>query len=163
MPARLTDDAAATAVSEAVSRLFLDKFGKGPMHIETFVQGDVMTTVMRDVFTTAERSLIDGGRADSVLTTRMLWQNATRDMFKEAVSVAAGRQVLSVVSGFELDQEMSTRRWQLKSSCSPRPRSRQTSAALSSAGRRGDSAWASGARSWCGPAGPPGGSAVAAR
>lgn len=106
MPARLTDDAAATAVSEAVSRLFLDKFGKGPMHIETFVQGDVMTTVMRDVFTTAERSLIDGGRADSVLN--MLWQNATRDMFKEAVSVAAGRQVLSVVSGFELDQEMAT-------------------------------------------------------
>ena len=36
-----TDAATAIAVSEAVSRLYLDKFGKGPVHAETFVNGDV--------------------------------------------------------------------------------------------------------------------------
>ena len=108
MVAPSTDDVMATAVSEAVSRLFLEKFGKGPLHVETFVHGDVVTTLMRDVFTIAERSLIQAGRADSVLTTRMLWQRATSEMFKDAVSAAAGRQVLSTISGFELDQEMAT-------------------------------------------------------
>ncbi len=52
--------------------------------------------------------MIEGGRADSVLTTRVLSHQSTSEMFKQAVSEAAGRQVLSVVSGFELDQELAT-------------------------------------------------------
>ncbi len=108
MLASTIDDVTAAAVSEAVSRLFLDKFGKGPIDVETFATGDVMTTVMRDVFTPAERSMIEAGRADSVLTTRMLWQQSTSEMFKQAVSEATGRQVLTVISGFELEQEMAT-------------------------------------------------------
>ena len=44
-------DETTAAVSEAVSRLFLDKFGKGPVHAETYVNGDVAVTLMRDVFT----------------------------------------------------------------------------------------------------------------
>ena len=98
----------AVAVSDAVSRLFLDRFGKGPMQIETFVHGEVMTTLMRDVFTTAERSMVAAGRGDSVVSTRMQWQFATREMFKEAVTAAAGREVLFVVSGFDVEEEMAT-------------------------------------------------------
>lgn len=98
----------ATAVSEVVARLFLDKFGRGPMHVETFINGDVLTTLMRDVFTPAERSMIAAGKSDSVLSTRMLWQQATSSSFKDAVSEATGRQVLSVISGFELDEELAT-------------------------------------------------------
>lgn len=96
------------AVSDAVARLFLEKFGKGPMHVETSVRGDVVVTVMRDVFTVAERAMIEGGQHDSVLSTRMLWQHATSEMFKTEVGRATGREVLSVVSGFELDQELAT-------------------------------------------------------
>ena len=108
MSALPTDQATAAAVSDAVSRLFLDKFGKGPLRVETFVNGDVATTVMHDVFTTAERFLIRDGKGDSVLTTRMLWQQATTETFKRVVSEAAGREVLTVVSGFELDTEVGT-------------------------------------------------------
>lgn len=108
MSAAPTDAATAAAVSEAVSRLFLDKLGKGPVHAETFVNGDVVLTLMRDVFTVAERSLIADGREDSVLTTRMLWQHATEDMFKDAVGEATGRLVLTVVSGYELNDETAT-------------------------------------------------------
>ena len=72
------------------------------------MNGDVLTTVMHDVLTPAEHAMIDAGKADSVLTTRMLWQRTTAEMFKQGVSEAAGRKVLSVVSGFELDQELAT-------------------------------------------------------
>lgn len=97
------EDAVEAAISQAVVRLYLDKFGKAPVHAETRVHGDVATTVMRDVFTGAERAPIGGGRADGVLTTRMLWQRATEQDFKTKVSQACGRTVLTVVSGFAID------------------------------------------------------------
>jgi uncharacterized protein YbcI len=108
MSAVPSDDSLAAAVSAAVSRLFLDQFGRGPVHVETFVNGDVLLTLMRDVFTTAERALIADGRHDNVLTTRMLWQAATTDAFKASVAEATGREVVSVVSGFELEEELAT-------------------------------------------------------
>lgn len=96
------------AVSEAVARLYLDKFGKGPLQAETFVNGDVITTVMRDFLTAAEQALIDGGRADSVLTTRMHWQQATDAVFKATIGRVTDRRVLTVVSGFELVDDVAT-------------------------------------------------------
>lgn len=104
-----TDVSLHTAISDAVSRLFLDKFGKGPLHVETFVvDGDVALTLMRDVLTVAERALIAEGRQDSVLTTRMLWQRATEDMFRQEISQVSGRRVLNVISGFELDHDLAS-------------------------------------------------------
>jgi uncharacterized protein YbcI len=108
MSAAPSDAVTAAAVSEAVSRLFLDKFGKGPVHAETFVNGDLVVTLMRDVFTVAERTMIADGKADSVLTTRMLWQQATAQMFKSAIAEVTGRTVLTVISGFELTDEVAT-------------------------------------------------------
>lgn len=102
------DDDTAGAVSEAVTRLFLDKFGKGPLHVETFVTGDVYLTLMRDVFSPAERAMIADGRHENVLTTRMLWQKATDSMFKEAIGAVTGRRVLAVISGFEIDRDMAS-------------------------------------------------------
>ncbi|MEP6955030.1 MAG: hypothetical protein ABI950_13305, partial [Solirubrobacteraceae bacterium] len=56
----------------------------------------------------AERALIGGGRADGVLTTRVLWQRATEQDFKTKVSEACGRTVLTVVSGFAIDDDVAT-------------------------------------------------------
>ena len=47
---------------------------------------------MRDVFTVAERTMIADGKEEYVLTTRMLWQAATDDLFKEAMAEATGRR-----------------------------------------------------------------------
>ena len=96
------------AISQAVVRLYLDKFGKGPMQVSTRVDTDTATTVMREVFTGAEHALITAGRADSVLTTRMLWQRATEADFKARIGEAAGRAVLTVVSGFAIDDDVAT-------------------------------------------------------
>ncbi len=102
------EDPVEAAISQAVVRLYLDKFGKGPLHARTQVHGDVATTVMRDVFTGAERALIGAGRADSVLTNRMLWQRATEEDFKTTVAAACGRAVVTVVSGFAIDDDVAT-------------------------------------------------------
>lgn len=48
------------------------------------------------------------GRSDSVLTTCMLWQHATDAAFKAAIAEATGRRALTVISGFELADDVAT-------------------------------------------------------
>jgi uncharacterized protein YbcI len=102
------DDSTALAISGAVERLYLDKFGKGPMHTETFIDGDVITTLLRDVFTPVEKALINDGRSDSVLANRMQWQSATDGLFRAAVAEATGRGVLAAISGFDAAHDLAS-------------------------------------------------------
>ena len=57
-----TLDATAAHVSQAVARLYVDEFGKGPVHAETSIRGDVVVTILRDVLTNAEKVLHAGGQ-----------------------------------------------------------------------------------------------------
>ena len=103
-----TLDAIAAHVSQAVARLYVDEFGKGPVHAETSIRGDVVVTILRDVLTNAEKVLHAGGRGDNVLIARMLWQHATDRRLREAVGRAVGCPVLVAISGFQLDHDMAS-------------------------------------------------------
>ena len=91
-----------------MERLYLDRYGKGPLHTETFINGDVVTTLLRDVFTPVEKAMIEDGRNDSVLVNRMQWQSATDEMFRSVVGEAMGRGVLAAVSGFDAVHDIAT-------------------------------------------------------
>ena len=95
-------------MSEVVARMYLDEFGKGPLYSETSIRGGVILTVLRDVLTSAEKALYAGGRGDSVLTTRMLWQQVTDARFRDAVGRVVGREVVVAISGFELEHDMAS-------------------------------------------------------
>lgn len=103
-----TDDALSSTVSARVTRLYLDTFGKGPMHAETFIHGDVITTLLRGVFTDAEKLMVDGGKVASVHATRMDWQAVTDPRFRAEVERTVGRTVLAAVSGFDALNDMAT-------------------------------------------------------
>jgi uncharacterized protein YbcI len=103
-----TPAATEVAVSDAVTRLYLDKFGKGPLRADTTVREDVIVTVLYDIFTPAEKALIEGGKQDSVLITRQLWQHATEGLFREAVGRVTDRTVVAAISGFAVPECMAT-------------------------------------------------------
>jgi len=88
-------------ISDDIARLYLETFGKGPMHVETHLNQDVVTTVLRDVFTVAEKLMVEEGKLDSVLSTRMHWQGVTDALFRACVGAATGRRVIAAVSGFD--------------------------------------------------------------
>jgi len=106
--ASILEDPVATRVSDAIARLYLDKFGKGPLRAETVIYGDFVMTLLRDVYTPAEKAMIVAGKQDSVLTTRMLWQHSTDLLFKASVARVIGREVLVAISGFELEHDMAS-------------------------------------------------------
>lgn len=107
-PNARADDPTAVAVSDAVSRLYLDKFGKGAVRTETSIGDDLIVTLLYDIFTPAEKALIDGGMRDSVLITRQLWQHATEGLFRESVGRVTGRTVVAAISGFAIPEGMAT-------------------------------------------------------
>jgi uncharacterized protein YbcI len=104
----MLEDPVAARVSDVISRLYLDKFGKGPLRAETVIYGDLVVTLLREVYTLAEKAMIEAGKQDSVRTTRMLWQHSTNLLFKAGVARVTGREVLVGISGFELEHNMAS-------------------------------------------------------
>lgn len=101
-------DPLAMRVSDMISRLYLDRFGKGPLQAETVICGDLVVTLLREVSTPAERAMVKAGKQDSVRTTRMLWQHSTDLLLKAGVTRVTGREVLVAISGYELEHDMAS-------------------------------------------------------
>jgi uncharacterized protein YbcI len=82
------------AISNAIVRLYKRYYGKGPTQARAYYQDDLVTCVLRDVYTRAERTLIESGRVGSVLSQRSELQQAIRDEFIAEIERVTGRQVL---------------------------------------------------------------------
>jgi uncharacterized protein YbcI len=87
-------------------RLYKQHFGKGPTRVRAYYQGDLVTCVLRDGFTRADRTLIEAGRADSVLAHRRELQEAVRGEFISAVAAITGREVIGFFSASQPDPEI---------------------------------------------------------
>jgi uncharacterized protein YbcI len=93
-------------ISNAMVRLYKQHFGKGPTRVRAYYQGDVITCVLRDGFTRADRTLIASGRADSVLHHRRELQEAIRGEFISTITEITGREVIGFFSGSQANPEI---------------------------------------------------------
>jgi uncharacterized protein YbcI len=93
-------------VTNAVVKLHRTHYGKGPTRSKSYLIDDVLMCVMRDVFTTVERTLVEAGEADKVRETRLAFQEAMGDRFVDAVEGIVGRRVLGFTSQVLLDQDV---------------------------------------------------------
>ena len=93
-------------VTNAIVRLHRTHFGKGPTRSKSYLIDDVLICVMRDVFTTVERTLVEAGEEAKVRDTRLAVQDAIGDRFTEAIERILGRRVLGFTSQVLLDQDV---------------------------------------------------------
>jgi uncharacterized protein YbcI len=93
-------------VTNAVVRLHRTHYGKGPTRSKSYFMDDVLICVMRDVFTTVERTLVQAGEANKVRETRLAFQDAMAERFTEAIEVIVGRRVLGFTSQVLVDQDV---------------------------------------------------------
>jgi uncharacterized protein YbcI len=61
---------------------------------------------LEDIYTPAERTLIDAGDYEQVKATRQSFQMAMRRTFSEAVEEITGRKVIAFMSQVHLDPDM---------------------------------------------------------
>ena len=97
------------AVSNALVRLYKEQFGRGPTKTRTHFAGpDVLITTLEDSMTPAERNLVAMGENQRLRDTRMFFQHATEDMFRETVEEITGRKVRAFVSGIDTVHDVSS-------------------------------------------------------
>ena len=92
------DGALRSAVSQAIVRIHAEHYGKGATQAKTYAWENLLVTVLRDVLTVAERTLVDVGRADTVREVRATFQCTMEQTFCSAVERLTGRRVLSFMS-----------------------------------------------------------------
>jgi uncharacterized protein YbcI len=92
------DGAQRSAISQAIVRIHAEHYGKGATQAKTYVWDNLVVCVLRDVLTTAERTLVDVDRADTVRDVRTTFQYTMEQTFRAAIEQLTGRQVQSFMS-----------------------------------------------------------------
>jgi uncharacterized protein YbcI len=92
-------------VSNAMVRLYKEHFGRGPTAARAGWSGEnLLTVVLEDTLTPAERNLVKLGEHQRLRETRMFLQYATVREFCEPIERITGRKVRSFLSS--LDSEV---------------------------------------------------------
>ena len=98
-----------TAVNREVSRalvaLFKEATGRGPTRARTYIEDDLVITLLHDTMTTAERTLKDENREDTVRSLRRIFQGSFRDEAIRIVERLTGRTVLAFLSDHAVDPD----------------------------------------------------------
>ena len=92
------DGALRSAISQAIVRIHAEHYGKGATQAKTYVWDNLVVTVLRDVLTVAERTLVDLNRPETVRDVRTTFQHEMSATFRAAVENLTGRRVHSFMS-----------------------------------------------------------------
>ncbi len=78
-------------LSREIVQLHARLYGRGPTKARSYLQSDYAVCVLEEIFTTAERTLIEAGSGDHVSDTRKKFQEAVKDEFIAVVERITGR------------------------------------------------------------------------
>lgn len=94
-------------ISREMVRLYKELFGRGPTKARTeFAGSDIVICSLENTFTPAERSLVEMGEHQRLRDTRMYFQVATADKFREIIERLTGRRVRAFISGLDADADV---------------------------------------------------------
>jgi uncharacterized protein YbcI len=91
-------------ISNELVRLFKEQFGRGPTSARALWAGpDVLTVVLENTLTPAERNLARMGEHQRLRETRMVFQYASVREFCEPIERITGRRVRAFVSAMDAE------------------------------------------------------------
>jgi uncharacterized protein YbcI len=92
-------------IAREISQVHADSYGAGVCNIDVQL-GERFIALMMDIeLTPAERTLVSGGREDSVRISREAYQLAIEPTFRAIVERASGRRVEGFASRTVLEQD----------------------------------------------------------
>jgi uncharacterized protein YbcI len=82
------------AISSAIVTIHAECYGRGPTKAKTYAFDNYLFTVLEDILTTVERTLVDRGKEDLVRRVRLTFQEAVSERFTSEVAAIASREVI---------------------------------------------------------------------
>ena len=96
------------AISNAIVRVFAEWIGRGPTRARTVMTDNVVTTILQDTLTKAERRLVEEGGLDAVMQMRRTHQGMMRGAVMDAVEEITGRKVVAFLSDHQAEPDYAT-------------------------------------------------------
>jgi uncharacterized protein YbcI len=91
------------AVSNGIVQIFSESYGRGPTKAKSYHFDNFVVTVLEDVLTTVEQTLVAHGETDLVRRVRLTYQELEAARFKAVVAEAMGRPVITYHSQIVFD------------------------------------------------------------
>jgi uncharacterized protein YbcI len=95
----------AADISTGAVQLLREYTGRGPTKARTTIGNDTVTIVVADALTQGERSLVEHGFEESVLSTRAEYQRAMREDLIGLVEENTERKVIAFMSDNHVDPD----------------------------------------------------------
>lgn len=97
----------AQAISNAITKLQRDHYGRGPESVRTVVGYDDIICFLENTFMPVERTLIEAGETAAVRETRLAFQRAMETRFTTTIEEISGRKVRAFLSTVSLNPDIS--------------------------------------------------------
>jgi uncharacterized protein YbcI len=85
-------------VSREIVQIYARYYGRGPTKAKTVYHGDLILTVLEEIFTKAEVVLVEAGQFRQVRTHRQAFQDEVEPLFCRVVEEVTGRKVRAFLS-----------------------------------------------------------------
>jgi uncharacterized protein YbcI len=93
-------------ITSSIVGLYREHFGRGPTAAKTYALDDIVVCVLRDGITVIEKTLFNGGKADTVRAMRAAFQDAVAHRFTGAIEELTGREVRAFMSQAHVDPDL---------------------------------------------------------
>jgi uncharacterized protein YbcI len=95
-------------ISNEMVRLYKRVFGRGPRRALTHFAGpNTIICTLENSFTPAERAMAEMGEHQRLRETRLMFQHAREDDFRETIERITGRRVRAFISGTDTLEDVS--------------------------------------------------------
>jgi uncharacterized protein YbcI len=108
-----------SAISSVVVKLFATYLGRGPTKARTVLTPNLISVVLEDTLTRAERRLVEIGRERFVVEMRRVMQDVMRDDLVAAIESITGRRVLAFLSDHQADPDYAVESFVLEPLAAP--------------------------------------------
>ena len=97
----------AAAVSNAILKIHSEHYGRGASRARTVMGADYVICFLEDIYTPAERTLLESGEVEVVVEMRLAFQRAMEARFTELIESVTGRRVRAFLSQTHIDPDIS--------------------------------------------------------
>jgi len=93
-------------IARAMVALYKEYVGRGPTQARAYIEPDVITVILQDTMTTAEKTLAEEDEEDLVRGVRRVFQGKFREDAAEIAERLTGRKVRAFLSDHAIDPDI---------------------------------------------------------
>ena len=105
---RLSGGPLLSAISNSMSALRREHYGRGPLKAKTYILDDMIVVVMRDSgYSAIEKTMIDNDEAERVIALREAFQRVMARRYSDTIETLTGRSVVAFLNRAHLEPDIS--------------------------------------------------------